>query len=95
MRQYRPQRKFNNFQSKDKIWAATRDAALAFVVQLRMIIGKTMKLKALCITNGCTTICKFNAMSKHFKTVPMNAKYSTHEVCILDATVVSTATMHL
>ena len=91
MRQYGPQREFNNFRNKDKIWSAMRNAALAFVVPPRMIIGKTMKLKALCVTKGFTTICTFNALSKHLKTVHMNAKYSTHEVHIPDATVDSTA----
>ena len=44
-----------------------------------------MKLKALCITDGCTHACAFNALHRHFKKAHMKANYSLHGLDILAA----------
>ena len=76
------------FALKTTVKLATRDGLSAYVVHPRFYLGKTsstMKLKALCITNGCTHVCAFNALHRHFKSAHMNAAYSLHSLDVVAA----------
>ena len=77
-----------DFAIKTSVKHATRDGLSAYVVHPRFYLGKTsstMKLKALCITDGCTHACAFNALHRHFKKAHMTANYSLHGLDILAA----------
>ena len=77
-----------DFAIKTSVKLATRDGLSAYVVHPRFYLGKTsstMKLKALCITDGCTHACAFNALHRHFKKAHMMANYSLHGLDILAA----------
>ncbi len=76
------------FSLKTVIKTATRNGLSAYVVHPRFYLGKTsstMKLRALCITDGCTHACAFNALHRHFKKAHMRASYSLHGLDILEA----------
>jgi hypothetical protein len=76
------------FAQKTTVKLARRDGLSAYVVHPRFYLGKTsstMKLKALCITNGCTHVCAFNALHRHFKSAHMNAAYSLQTLDVVAA----------
>jgi hypothetical protein len=76
------------FASKTSVKLASRDGLSAYVVHPRFYLGKTsstMKLKALCITDGCVHTCAFNALHRHFKKAHMNAAYAIHGLDIVAA----------
>jgi hypothetical protein len=76
------------FALKTTVKLATRDRLSAYVVHPHFYLGNTsstMKLKALCITNGCTHVCAFNALHRHFKSAHMNAAYSLYSLDIVAA----------
>jgi len=57
------------FQDKTTVWIVVRNGCSAYVVHPRFYLGKTsstLKLKAMCITEGCTKVCAFNVLYKHF-----------------------------
>jgi hypothetical protein len=82
-------RKFpEEFSLKRVVKTATRDGLSAYVVHPRFYLGKTsstMKLRALCITDGCTHACAFNALHRHFKKAHMKASYSLHGLNVVEA----------
>ena len=44
-----------------------------------------MKLKAICITDGCAHVCTLNALHRHFKQLHMNATYTIRDMGIVEA----------
>jgi hypothetical protein len=80
------------FSLKTEIRTATRDGVSAYVVHPRFYLGKTsstMKLRALCITNGCVHVCAFNALHRHFKKAHMRASYAVYRLDVLEAPTVN------
>ena len=80
------------FSLKTDIRTATRDGVSAYVVHPRFYLGKTsstMKLRALCITDGCVHVCAFNALHRHFKKAHMRASYALCRLDVLEAPTVN------
>ncbi len=74
-----PKPKYNRFIATDKIWAAKRDQQLAYLLHPRWFTGER-KIKALCITDGCNTVCAINALNAHYR----NHKTKTYKLCELE-----------
>ena len=70
--------KYNRFVATDKIWAAKRDQQLAYLLHPSWFTGDK-KIKALCITDGCNTVCAINALNSHYR----NHKTKTYKLCKL------------
>ena len=74
-----PKPKYNCFVATDKIWAAKRDQQLAYLLHPSWFTGDK-KIKALCITDGCNTVCAINTLNAHYH----NHKTKTYKLCELD-----------
>ena len=80
------------FSDKTVIKMALRNGVGAYVVHPRFYLGKTsstMKIKAMCITDGCTHVCAFNALQRHIKKAHMSADYLLYNIEIVDAPTVN------
>jgi hypothetical protein len=76
------------FTNKTSIWIATRDGFSAYVVHPRFYLGKTsstLKLKAMCIADGCTRVCALNALYRHFKDEHMTGVHTIHPLTVIEA----------
>ena len=76
------------FQDKTTIWIVVHDGCSAYVVLPRFYLGKTLstlKLKAMCITDGCTKVCAFNVLYKHFKEAHMPGTHTIHLLQVIEA----------
>ena len=70
-----PKPKYNRFVATDKIWAAKHDQQLAYLLHPSWFTGDK-KIKALCITDGCNTVCAINALNSHYR----NHKTKTYKL---------------
>jgi len=78
------------FADKTRVKIAQRDGVSAYVIHPRLYLGKTastITLKTICITDGCTHVCAFNALHRHFKNCHMNKSYSVFPADIVEAPV--------
>jgi len=73
--------KYNRFGATDKIWAAKRDQQLAYLLHPSWFTGDK-RIKALCITDGCNTVCGINALNAHYRNHKMKT-YKLHELEII------------
>ena len=76
------------FQNKTTVWIVVRDGVSAYVVHPRFYLGKTsstLKLKAMCITDGCTKVCTLNGLYKHFKESHMPGTHTIHPLRVIKA----------
>lgn len=82
----------NQFSDKTVIKQAIRNGVGAYVVHPRFYLGKTsstMKIKAMCITDGCTHVCAFNALQRHIKKAHMSVDYLLYNMEIVEAPTVN------
>ena len=80
------------FGCKTVVKIAQRDGLSGYVVHPRLYLGKTsstLKLKAICITDGCTHLCALNALHRHFKQAHMDATYRIRDVDVVEAPTVN------
>jgi hypothetical protein len=78
----------DDFADKTVVKIAQRDGLSAYVVHLHLYLGKTsstMKLKAICITDGCAHVCALNALHRHFKQSHMDATYMIRDMGVVKA----------
>ena len=78
----------DDFAKKTVVKIAQRDGLSAYVVHPRLYMGKTsstMKLKGICITDGCAHVCALNALHRHFKQSHMDATYTVRDMGIVEA----------
>jgi hypothetical protein len=76
------------FPDKTRVKIAQRDGVSAYVIHPHLYLGKTastITLKTICITDGCTHVCAFNALHRHFKSCHMNKSYSVFPADIIEA----------
>ncbi len=76
------------FADKTRVKIAQRDGVSAYIIHPRLYLGKTastITLKTICITDGCTHVCAFNALHRHFKSCHMNKSYSVFPADIIEA----------
>ena len=76
------------FADKTRVKIAQRDGVSAYVIHPLLYLGKTastITLKTICITDGCTHVCAFNALHWHFKSCHMNKSYSVFPADIIEA----------
>jgi hypothetical protein len=82
----------NQFSDKTVIKQAIRNGVGAYVVHPRFYLGKTsstMKIKAMCITDGCVHVCAFNALQRHIKKAHMSVDYLLYNMDIVVAPTVN------
>ena len=82
----------DEFADKKIVKIAQHDGLSAYVVHPRLYLGKTsstMKLKAICITDGCAHVCTLNALHRHFKQSHMNATHTIRDTGIVEAPAVN------
>ena len=71
--------KNNIFAVRDKIWAVKHDQQPVYLLH-PCWFTEDKKIKALCITNGCNTVCAINALNAHYR----YHKLQTYKVCEID-----------
>jgi hypothetical protein len=78
----------DQWSDKTVIKQAIRNGVGAYVVHPRFYLGKTsstMKIKAMCITDGCVHVCAFNALQRHIKKAHRHVNYLLYNVDIVEA----------
>ena len=70
--------------SKTSIWVARRDGKMAYVLHPSWCLSTSRKLRAMCITDGCTHVCALNGLQRHVKAAHYKGNYDLHELEVID-----------
>ena len=70
--------------SKTSIWVARRDGKVAYVLHPSWCLSTSRKLRAMCITDGCTHVCALNGLQRHVKAAHYKGNYDLRELEVID-----------
>lgn len=68
------------FDKKKMIWVARCDKKLAHVVHPSWCLSISCRIRAICITDGCTHVCALNSLQHHMKAAHMKGDYTLKEL---------------
>ena len=70
--------------SKTTIWAARQDKKMAYIVYLSWCWSTVRKLRAMCVTNGCTHVYALNGLQRHMKAAHCKGTYNLRRLEFVD-----------
>jgi hypothetical protein len=76
--------KHGEFKGKMSIWTAQCDDKRAYVLHPSWCVSSTLKIRVICVTDGCTHVCALNGLQRHMKEHHERGDYSLRALDIVD-----------